>query len=750
MSTSLLDGSIGSDPLTPDILLYGSDRTPRIVAVERAGVDAMLLYCRNVDGSTSTLRDQFRPWLVADRAEPWAALRRQPQITTLVGDHPLRFLIRFASWPDFVDAERAARETKETYVRLRSPIEQYLLWTGKTLFKDMIFDDLRRLQVDIETTSLNPAAPDAEIIGIAIRSSTGDEAYLGRAPHEPESNLFRELNDWIRENDPDIIEGHNVFNFDVPFLISRAERLGIPLVWGRDGSPPRLGQAPQRFKVGAMTLPFTPCYIQGRHVIDTYQQIQRYDTAGRLGSYALKRVMRELGLERGEREFIPGDQIRDAWHDPEGRERLGRYALDDVRDVDALSRLCLPTEFYQTQLVPRPFQSVATGGPGEKINDMMLRAYLHARHSIPRAQQPRDYPGGHAELLRVGDFRPVVKCDVESLYPSIMLADRIASKSDVLGASLPMLADLTARRLEAKAASRRTSGSEQAMWEGLQSSFKVLINSFYGYLGYGQGHLNDFDAAERVTLAGQAIIRTVVDRLNATGATPIEVDTDGVYFVPPSLIEGEPAEIAYVAELGDSLPAGIRLAHDGSYAGMLSLKLKNYALLDRDGVMILKGSSLRSRRMERCFRTFLSDAARTFLTGDRDTVRDLYFGLGERIRARDLPVDDFIQWGMLTEQTLRSQPRFKRLEARLALDTRTGDRIAYYDRDDGELALATEYAHDESIPYLLRRLHDVVDRFRPLFESDAEFDAFVPRLTTRTNLTAARAQEAAAQLDLFG
>jgi DNA polymerase elongation subunit (family B) len=490
--------------------------------------------------------------------------------------------------------------------------------------------------------------------------------------------------------------------------------------------------------------------VHGRHVVDTYQQIQRYDTAGRLGSYALKRVMRELGLERNIREFIAGELIRDAWMDPEGRARLQKYALDDVRDVDALARLCLPTEFYQTQLVPRPFQNVAIGGPGEKINDMMLRAYLHAGHSIPKAQQPRDYPGGHAELLRIGDFRPVVKCDVESLYPSLMLAERITSKSDVLNASLPMLADLTNRRLHAKAQSRRTTGNEQAMWDGLQSSFKVLINSFYGYLGYGAGFLNDYDAAERVTLAGQDIIKEVVDRLKDTGAIPIEVDTDGVYFVPPSEIQTEADEVAYVQDIGSTLPAGIRLAHDGRYAGMLSLKLKNYALLDHDGRMILKGSSLRSRRMERCFREFLSAAAQTFLNGDRDAVRNLYFELGERIRNRALPIDSFIQWGMLTEQTLRAQPRFKRLEARLAHDTKTGDRIAYYEREDGELALSSEYGNDESIPYLLKRLRDVAERFRPLFQSDSEFDAFFPQLSTRTDMEAARAQEAVAQLGLFG
>ena len=51
-----------------------------------------------------------------------------------------------------------------------------------------------------------------------------------------------------------------------------------------------------------------------------------------------------------------------------------------------------------------------------------------------------------------------------------------------------------------------------------------------------------------------------------------------------------------------------------------------------------------------------------------------------------------------------------------------------YEREDGELALIDEYANDENIPYLLRRLRDVAERFRPLFATDAEFEAFFPTL----------------------
>lgn len=736
---------------TTEALLFGTDPLPNVVSVEPAGADRVRVYRRS-EGGITVEEDRFRPWLLATRAEPWAAVRPRPEISALKGDLPLRFLVEFPSWPAFGDATRAGRDAGETFFRLRSPVEQYLVRSGRTLFKGMVFEGVRRLQLDIETLGFDPMAPGAQVILVALRCSDGKEELL--ALESTEEDLLRRLNERIVDLDPDVIEGHNVFNFDLPYLAARAERAGTPLAWGRDGSPVRIGQGQARFKVGGMTLPFTPVYIYGRHIVDTYQQVQRYDTAGRLGSYGLKNAVQELGLTRPDREFVPGEQIRELWRSD--RDRLVRYAMDDVRDVDALSRLATPTEFYQSQILPRSFQAVATGGPGEKINDLMLRAYLMLGHSLPTAEPAREYPGGHAELLEVGAFAPVVKCDVESLYPSIMLAERITARGDTLGAYLPMLEELTRRRLEAKVMTRLTRDpgreAERGMWEGLQGSFKVLINSFYGYLGYGGALFNDYGAAARVTVAGQRIVKQVVERLTETGATPIEVDTDGVYFVPPATVRTEEEEFDYVEKMGMGLPDGIRLAHDGRYAGMLSLKLKTYALLAHDGSMVLRGSSLRSRRMEPCFRAFLRDAADRFLRDDRAGVREAYFELADRIRNRTLLPADFVQLTTLNEDTLDKHPKIKRLLARPTSGPapRTGDRLELYERQDGELALIADYARDENADYLLRRLRDVAERFRPLFPTQNGFDAFFPSLSARTDLLAARQQRTSAQLGLFG
>lgn len=735
-------------PRDTEAFLYGNDPLPGIVAVEHVGGRGVRLY-RRADRTTIPEDDEFHPWLLAEQAEPWQALRAKPTIAALSGDHALRYLVQFPDWWSFQDATREAQNRGERFFRLRSPVEQYLVHSGRTLFKGMVFGDLRRVQLDIETTGFSAHEPQSQVIAVAIRSEGLVEDVL--ALESDETDLLERLTERLREIDPDVIEGHNLFNFDLPFLVARADRFGVSLNWGRDGSEVRLGSGTARFKAGALTMPYTPAYVYGRHIVDTYQQIQRYDIGGKLSSYGLKPAVEELGLTRANREFVPGEQIRDVWH--QDRDRLLRYALDDVRDVAVLSDLATPTEFYQTQLLPRSFQAVATGGPGEKLNDLMLRAYLMSGHSVPTALPARGYAGGHAELLATGPFSPVVKCDVESLYPSIMLSSGITSKRDTLGAYLPMLADLTRRRLEAKGEARRAQDeAERAMWEGIQGSFKVLINSFYGYLGYGGGLFNDYDAAEQVTLAGQRIVKQIVASLEQHGATPIEVDTDGVYFVPPQDVTTRDEEQAFIDLVASDLPPGIRLSHDGRYAGMLSLKLKTYALLDDQGMMTLKGSALRSRRMEPCFRTYLTEAARHFLRDEWDDARDAYFRLAERIRDREVDVHEIVQRGMINDETLAKFPRLQRLLARLAdpSQKRAGSRVEFYERQDGELALVAEWNRDENSGYLLKRLREVAERFRPLFPSQAEFDAFFPAITNRTNLSAAREQEAAEQLALFG
>lgn len=728
-------------------VLYGKDTTEGIVSIEVEGPRQVRVFRRDCEsGHTTSHLEPLTRWIVTTADHPLAK-NVQGAKQTLRGDLPLSVVASFDSRQEYMRSVSSLPARDQNAINLRSPLSQFLVESGKTFFKGMAFEDLRRLQLDIETLGFDPSEPDAHIIMVALRQGEWEEVLLLETD---EADLLTRVAECIQSRDPDVIEGHNIFNFDLPYLVERARRANVRLPLGRDGSDPAVAAFKQRFRAGPLSLPFSTVHIHGRHVIDTYQQIQRWDTTGRLPSYGLKNIIRALNIEREDREFVEGEQIADLWNRGErSKDQLARYALDDVRDVDLLSRITLPTEFYQTQILPMAFQTATTAGTGTKIDHLMIRAYLTERHSLPQAEEPRPFPGGYVELVDTGIFGPVVKCDVESLYPSIMLERSILPRSDVMGAFPLLLEDLTRRRIESKRMAAVTGGEAHALHDGLQATFKILINSFYGYLGFQRGHFNDYDAAEAVTIEGQRIIKEVVANLEDRGSKVIEVDTDGVFFSPPEGISTREEEEALIRDVSRQMPLRIRLAHDGRFQRMLSLKQKTYALMDFEGKLILKGSSLRSRRMEPCLQQFLQDATRHFLEDDMDASRDRYFQLAKAIQQRTLEPRDFSQWQMLREGTIDAHPRLRALLNASPGRWRYGERVEIYERQDGTLGFVEDHDRDENVQVLLRHLRDAATRFEPLFDSRSEFDAFFPPIQPTTNLDLAWEIKPVEQLSLL-
>lgn len=694
------------------------DDHPPILAVELLNGNRMALYTR--DGQQTA---PFSPWLLVEAPEECnrAGLSGIREVVSLKGGGGFRFRAHFHTWSDFLEAKGRLSEDGIAHFSINTPVRQHLLLSGQTLFYRMRYAEVHRLQLDIETLTLHPQAPGAEIILIALSDTRGYEEILsGRNMSETE--LLRQLNQRIADRNPDVIEGHNIFDFDLFYISARADRLQVPLTWGRDGSQLKVGHGTRRYKVGAHNPHFRPAYIHGRHIIDTLQQVRRYDVAGRLESYGLKNAIRVLGLERKGRVFVEGKDIPRLWR--EDPDRLTEYALDDVRDVRVLSELVVSTEFYQTQILPYSFQDTAITGPGEKINALMVGAYLRRNLAIPRSRASKPFGGGYTQLFASGIFKRVVKADVESLYPSIMLTCGIRPIADTENAFLPMLERLTRRRLEAKAHYQEgTNKAEAIYWDGLQNSYKVLINAFYGYLAYGRANFNDYKAAEQVTAMGQDIARQLVTQLQNRDAEIIEVDTDGVYFVVPSGIGTEEDEHRFIEEVSGELPRGIHLSHDGRYRGMISLKAKNYILIGYDDVLTVKGSSLRSRRDERIFRSFIEHLAHLLIDGKTEEASADYLSLAARLQEGQVSPKHFCRWERITEKTF-SNPNLRRLAA-AAKGGKIGEKIAVYQKRDGSLARIETYAEDEDRDYLLRRLHDMAGRFRSLF-GDAEFRRLFP------------------------
>jgi DNA polymerase elongation subunit (family B) len=480
--------------------------------------------------------------------------------------------------------------------------------------------------------------------------------------------------------------------------------------------------------------------VAGRHIVDTWFLAQLYDVAARdLPSYGLKEVARHFGVVAARRTYLPPEEIPRVFR--EDPERLMAYARDDVLETVALSGILSPPYFVQAQALPFDYESVVLRGNATKIDALLLREHVHRRQAVPRPGPVRPVAGGHTAMYQQGVAHQVLHVDVTSLYPSLMLTQRIDPASDGLGIFGAMLGDLREYRLAAKRLAREARAeSERLLLGALQQTFKILINSFYGYLGFSLGHWNDFEAANRVTLEGRRLITGLVERLTALGATVIEVDTDGLYFVPPpGLAAGdERAEEALLAALAATLPEGINLELGGRYEAMLSYKMKNYVLLDQRGKLVIKGSGLRSRGIELFQRQWMEETFRLLLTGRRHEIPALARRWEEDFRAHRVTVKQFMKTETLQEslsgyrERVQSGKRNTAAPYELALASQRpyqpGDQVSYYvaGEDDrvkvneaAKLAASWNPAHpDENTAYYLAKLRELHDKFRPFIECE--------------------------------
>jgi DNA polymerase elongation subunit (family B) len=749
--------------MDPHELLFGRDPTPGIVAVA-AGRDGRATVWRRLGDHLVAEPARFLNWFLTTSTDVLAGLptRRLAIADALAGpldlgaalglvelDGPgeLRYLVltdRLSEVEPLLVAAynkrvggsaRSLQDLRET-IFVRSPAEQYLMLTGRTYFKGLAYSDLRRLQFDLETTGLDEQRD--QIFMVSVRDSAGFRACLDTSQYH-EREIIAELVRIIQERDPDVIENHNLFEFDLRFLVRRAGILGVKLALGRDGSEPV--RFNDNLKLAGSTEPFTRYSVAGRELIDTLHAVKRFGAIVRdMRSHGLKQAARYFGVAKDDREYVPGPEIWQTFlTDP---ERVRRYALDDVDEVDELSRLLMGPTFALASMVPRPYERIATAGTGQGlIEPLLVRAYLTAGAALPTGdRRAGGHAGAHTAVFVTGVVERVVKADVASLYPSLMLSHNIGPAADRLGAFLALLRGLTERRLKHKAAARAAPPGSRARieHEALQQAMKQLINSFYGTLGASFALFADAQAAGEVTRRGRELLQHILRALERRGVTLIEADTDGVLFsVPPGWTEEDERRV--VEAVGATLPEGIRIEYDGRYARMYSYAEKNYVLQGYDGSLKIVGVAFRSARSERYGEQFLAEAVARLLDGDLRGVRDLYLGLIARLRDRAVPVADLATTMLLSktpEQYRASKRREEQYEVLLAAGRkswRVGDRVRYYQSSFGRKKLLEEGAdqpNDYDAEYYVRKLRETYcPRLARALPPDLYEELFAPAAT---------------------
>jgi DNA polymerase, archaea type len=553
---------------------------------------------------------------------------------------------------------------------------------------------------------------------------------------ESEHAAVKRLTAIIKERNPDVIEGHDLFRLQLPLLVARAKKIKAKLDWGRsDGF---LRSRPSRLQIAEKTIDYPKFTVGGRHFVDTFLLAQFYDVGMRsLAGFERTDVARHFDLcDSGEISALTGKELQRAYLD--NSEEFRRRALCGVREARALSELLSASYFIQAQIFPYNYQDVIVRGNATRINALFLREYFRQRHSIPELPMVRAFEGGYTDIFFTGVARKVWHCDVASLYPSIMLKFDCFPVTDQLQIFRHLLTDLRTFRLEAKAEMRAEKDpAKQHHLQALQNTFKILLNSFYGYLGFAQGHFADFDAAARVTQIGRDLLKKMIDWLGKRGAKVIEVDTDGIYFVPPedALAGDGDAGIDRLRDgLAKELPEGIEIDFDEQFDAMFSYKAKNYALLTKDSDVVIKGGALKSRGLEKFQRVFLEEMIKLIMEGKPEEITGLRNEFEKKIRSREWKIDMLMKTDTLQDSLdkyrakIAGSARNRAAAYELALASgrnyKPGDQISYYIKATPKKVAAYEAAklasdfdpqnRDENVDYYVTKLDELVKKFRGL------------------------------------
>lgn len=694
------------------------------------------------DGKRRFEKSDFKPFLWSMDSEE-LEVPEGARVEGLSGDGEFNRLIHFKDWADYSAYLKAfGKSGRLDYIRQLE--HQELLSTRAHLFADMRFANLRRMQLDIETASSEEGSfpdalrPDDRILAIGIRCGGVDEMLvLQERTDASEKELLEALNECIQRIDPDVIEGHNIFKFDFNYLKLRAKRFKVGCNWGRFGQKAAFRNS--RMKVAERWIDFPRCDLPGRTVVDTYLLAQIYDVSTReLMTYGLKDVARYLGVtpeDGGDRTYIAGDQIQYMFDDD--RDTFLAYLSDDLRETEGVADRLLPTYFEQCKTFPITLQEACLKGTASKVDLVFQEEYYHRKSACPLPGENRSFAGGYSASFKSGVFDKVLHFDVASLYPSILLLINRNPQRDSEGVFIPMLTTLREYRLKYKKLARETTDTALAAeYEARQLNYKILINSFYGYLGFPGARFGDSELAEDVTAKGREILHVLIDFFEAEKCPPLEADTDGIYVAAGEFYDSE-EELLQKAQA--KLPEGIALEFDGKFPSMFCYKAKNYALND-GSKMIVRGSALRSRGIEP-FLKKLSFKLIEFLLGlsDEDPAV-LALDFQKRIEDGSVDILEIAKSEVLSQNPVAYKKKIddggkpRRASAEVALKmgdhVRMGDRVTYYiiPKERGvstawQRARPVDDYNAESAPYDPKYYIKKLDDWR------VKYNAFYPKLT---------------------
>jgi DNA polymerase I len=579
-----------------------------------------------------------------------------------------------------------------------SPVEQYLVQKKKRLFKGIDdYSGVYRFVFDIETTGLDPET--CHIILIGIKDNRGLNETIPAFGEDGEKKCIEKFFKHIKDLKPTIVAGYNSAFFDWPFILRRAQILGVDVnsltqILTGTGIKEKKGM----LKLANEIEDYTQHVIWGFNIIDIAHSVRRAQAINsEIKSWGLKYITKYLEKEKENRVYVEGNKISQIYLDngsyyvnpktggykqigEPGTDRLmdrfpgkfeiwpGRKIVEQYLDDDLYETMIVDDSFSQStfllsKLVPTTYERVATMGTATLWKIIMLAWSYENNLAIPAKDSKRPFTGGLSRLLNVGFAKNIVKFDYSSLYPSIQLVYDVFPDCDVMGVQKSMLKYFRNIRIKYKHLAGELKDSDPVaseMYDRKQLPIKIFINAYFGSLS--APHVfpwGEMDSGETITCIGRQCLRMMIMFYMKKGYKPLVMDTDGVNFETPETAvdavyigkglnelvkEGKEYKgiEAHTAEFNDIFMRNeMGLDIDYTAPSCINVSRKNYIIkLIKKGKEKIKltGNTIKSKKLQTYVVEFLDEGLKYLLNGDGHSFVELYFNYVNKIYNKEIPL----------------------------------------------------------------------------------------------------------------
>jgi DNA polymerase I len=396
---------------------------------------------------------------------------------------------------------------------------------------------LKYLSFDIENSVMHDF-----IYTICTVIKDGDEIVNGESFTGDEETIISSFADYIRREDPDVITGYNIDNYDIRKIIDRSKvrKMKDALPWGRDGSQPRL--VSDRF-----------WRVKGRLVCDAWWAVKRQLRPKQETLNAVSMML------LGEQKLDVDPKYMDSeWAN--NREKVIKYCF---KDAELALRILLEVGTVRKDMdlaavSKLTIEDVMTSGSSQLADSLLIRAADRNKVAVPmmgaRIAGAEQIEGGYVHSMTPGLYHWVCVEDFKSMYPSLIIAKNICfttlcedgeivspsgarfmSKERREGLLPRILEDLMAERDRIKKLMKQTEDPHEHNYlDGLQAAVKVLMNTFYGVFASTFYRFTDKSIGAAITAFARANTIGIINQVESEGIHVIYSDTDSIFMQSPA------------------------------------------------------------------------------------------------------------------------------------------------------------------------------------------------------------------------